>query len=284
MNILITGIKGYIGNSLKLKFQKKNKIFGVSSKTESLDYQILLKKKIKPQVIFHCAGTGLVGINKIPYLTHKKKNLESTKKLIKFIKKIKLKKSIIVFLSSQAVYGKVSTNKISEKNKTLPISDYGKTKLIAEKELLKVKNNSVFILRIFSIYGIGLKKQIIWDACKKFKKNKLTFRGDGEEKRDYLNINDFTKLSEKIINSKKKVKKQILNVGSGSGIKISILLDRMKNLYGIKKKISFSKKYNKFEYQNYVSSNLKVEKFLNWKPKKNLSKELNNYIRWFKKL
>ena len=157
-------------------------------------------------------------------------------------------------------------------------------KLIAEKELLKVKNNSVFILRIFSIYGIGLKKQIIWDACKKFKKNKLTFRGDGEEKRDYLNINDFTKLSEKIINSKKKVKKQILNVGSGSGIKISILLDRMKNLYGIKKKISFSKKYNKFEYQNYVSSNLKVEKFLNWKPKKNLSKELNNYIRWFKKL
>ena len=82
----------------------------------------------------------------------------------------------------------------------------------------------------------------------------------------------------------KNVKKQILNVGSGSGIKISVLLDKMKNLYGIKKKIFFSKKYNKSEHQNYISSNLKVEKFLNWKPKKNLSKELNNYIRWFKKL
>ena len=96
--------------------------------------------------------------------------------------------------------------KFLKKIKTLPISDYGKTKLMAEKELLKVKNNSIFILRIFSIYGIGLKKQIIWDACKKFKKNELTFRGDGNEKRDYLNINDFTKLSEKIINSKKKLK------------------------------------------------------------------------------
>ena len=73
-------------------------------------------------------------------------------------------------------------NKISEKNKTLPISNYGKTKLLAEKELLKVKNNSIIILRIFSIYGIGMKKQIIWDACKKFKKNKLEFRGDGKEK------------------------------------------------------------------------------------------------------
>ena len=284
MNILITGIKGYIGNSLKLKFQKKNKIFGISSNSETLDYKRLLKKKIKPQVIFHCAGTGLVGINKISYQTHKKKNFESTKKLIKFIKKIKLKKSIIIYLSSQAVYGNISANKITEKNKTSPNSDYGKTKLLAEKELLKVKDNSIFILRIFSIYGIGLKKQIIWDACKKFKKNKLTFRGDGNEKRDYLNINDFTKLSEKIINSKKNIKKQILNVGSGSGIKISVLLDKMKNLYGIKKKISFSKKYNKSEHQNYVSSNLRVEKFLNWKPKKNLSNELNNYIKWFKKL
>ena len=39
----------------------------------------------------------------------------------------------------------------------------------------------------------------------------------------------------------KNVKKQILNVGSGSGIKISILLDKMKNLYGIKKKFLFQK-------------------------------------------
>ena len=284
MNILITGIKGYIGNSLKLKFKKKNKIFGISSKTEALDYKILLKKKIKPQVIFHCAGTGLVGINKIPYQIHKKKNLESTKKLIKFIKKIKLKKSIIVFLSSQAVYGKVSSNRISEKNKTLPISDYGKTKLLAERELLKVKNNSVFILRIFSIYGIGLKKQIIWDACEKFKRNKFIFRGDGKEKRDYLNIDDFTRLSEKIINSKKNVKNQILNIGSGTGVKISVLVNKIKNLYGKKTKIFFSKRNNKFEYQNYVASNSKVKKVLNWKPKKNLSKELVNYIRWYKKL
>ena len=95
MNILITGIKGYIGNSLKLKFQKKNKIFGISSKTERLDYKRLLKKNIKTHVIFHCAGSGLVGIDKISYLIHKQKNLDSTKKLIKFIKKTKDKKTAL---------------------------------------------------------------------------------------------------------------------------------------------------------------------------------------------
>ena len=284
MNILITGIKGYIGKNLKLKLKKKNKVFGVSSNTESLDYNRLLKKKIKPHAIFHCAGTGLVGIDKISYSEHKKKNLTSTKKLIDFIKKIKFKNSIIIFLSSQAVYGKVSVNKISEKNKTLPISNYGKTKLLAEKELLKVKNNSIIILRIFSIYGIGMKKQIIWDACKKFKKNKLEFRGDGKEKRDYLNISDFIELSEKIINSKKNLKNQIFNVGSGIGTRIGFLLNKMKNLYGIKTKIIYSKKYNKSEHQNYVSSNLKIKKIFNWKPQKKLSKEIFNYIRWFKTL
>ena len=83
MKILITGIKGYIGHSLKLKLQKRNKIFGISSKTETLDYKRLLKKKIKPQVIFHCAGTGLVGVNKISYLTHKKKKFRIYKKVNK---------------------------------------------------------------------------------------------------------------------------------------------------------------------------------------------------------
>ena len=90
----------------------------------------------------------------------------------------------------------------------------------------------------------------------------MEFRGDGKEKRDYLNISDFIELSEKIINSKKNLKNQIFNVGSGIGTRMSFLLNKMKNLYGIKTKIIFSKKYNKSEHQNYVSSNLKIKKYL----------------------
>ena len=84
MNILITGIKGNILKNLKLKLKKKNKVFGVSSNTESLDYNRLLKKKIKPNIIFHCAGTGLVGIDKISYSEHKKKKFNFYKKINRF--------------------------------------------------------------------------------------------------------------------------------------------------------------------------------------------------------
>ena len=69
-------------------------------------------------------------------------------------------------------------------------------------------------------------------------------------------------MSEKIINSKKNLKNQIFNVGSGIGTRIGFLLNKMKNLYD-KNKNHIFEKYNKSEHQNYVSSNLKIKKIFN---------------------
>ncbi len=282
MKILITGINGYIGSQLKKYFlEKKYKIYGISSKSKKSDYNKLIKKKIKPNAIIHCAGSGLVAINKYSHKIHKNKNYGSTKELLNFIKKSNLKNSNIIFLSSQAVYGKVSTSKISERNYVAPISSYGKTKLLAEKELKKIKNNYVIILRLFSIYGIGLKKQIIWDACKNFKLKKPIFRGTGLEKRDFLNIKDFTRLISIIIKTKNE-KYSIYNVGSGSGTLILKLLIKIKKELKNKKKIVFTGKSNKAEKQNFISSNTKVQKYFNWKPKIKMSKEIQKYTNWFK--
>ena len=283
MKILITGIKGFIGSQIEQTLKKRSKIFGISSDTEKNDYKKLIKKKIRPNIIFHCAGSGLVGINKISNSIHKKKNLESTKNLIKFINKIKLKNSKIIFLSSQSVYGKVSGNKISESNPTVPISSYGKTKLLAEKKIMKITNNRVIVLRLFSIYGIGLKKQILWDACCKFKKKDTKFRGNGQEKRDFLNINDLIKLIKKIIVSNGNNKNELYNVGSGAGIKIRNLLLKLKSIYKLDKKLFFLENQIKSEHQDYISSNKKIIQNFKWKISKNLYQELKQYVRWFKK-
>lgn len=283
MKILITGINGFIGQRLKYFFsRKKYELFGTKSKSKTRDFSKLLKRKIQPDIIIHCAGSGIVGVNKISYKIHKQKNLDSTKELITFINKAKIKKSRIIFLSTQAVYGKVASKKISEKNKIYPISNYGKTKLLAEKELKKIKDNSVIVLRLFSIYGNGLKKQIIWDACNKFLNEQSYFRGNGQEIRDFLNIEDLIRLLKKIITSKKKISRGIYNVGSGKGIKIKTLLLKIKKIYKTNLKISFIKNINKSENQNYVSSNKKISAIFNWKPKKNLNRELKSYVKWFK--
>lgn len=284
MKILITGINGYIGSELKDFFLRKNyKVFGIKSKTKKKDYSNLIKKKIKPDVIIHCAGSGLVGINKFSYKTHKQKNLESTKELVNFINKSNLKNSKIIFLSSQAVYGKIFVKKISEKVNLKPISNYGKTKVLAEKELKKIKNNFIIILRLFSIYGVGLKKQIVWDACKKFKSKKITFRGTGLEKRDFLNIKDFKKLIKLIIYSKSE-KYNIYNVGSGKGIEIKKLINKIKFYFKIYNKIEFVSEKNIAENQNYISLNKKITEKFKWKPTSKLNLEIKNYVNWFKKI
>jgi len=283
LKILITGIKGFIGSQIEQTLKKRSKIFGISSDTEKNDYKKLIKKRIRPNIIFHCAGSGLVGINKITHSIHRKKNLDSTKNLIKFINKIKLKNSKIIFLSSQSVYGKVSGKKISESHPTIPISSYGKTKLLAEKKIMKITNNSVIVLRLFSIYGIGLKKQILWDACCKFKKKDTKFKGNGQEKRDFLNINDLIKLIKKIIVSNGNNKNELYNVGSGAGIKIRNLLLKLKSIYKLDKKLFFLENQKKSEHQDYISSNKKIIQNFKWKISKNLYQELKQYVRWFKK-
>ena len=50
------------------------------------------------------------------------------------------------------------------------------------------------ILRIASLYGDGLKKQLIYDACSKISKGINNFYGTGREKRDFIHISDLVNI------------------------------------------------------------------------------------------
>lgn len=284
MIILITGISGYIGSELKNFFKKKRqKIYGITRKNSKSKYQNLIKNNIKPNVIIHCAGSGLVGIEKLNKKVHYKKNYNSTKDLIRFVKVSQIENCKIIFLSSQSVYAAKKQKRIFEIDKILPKSNYGKTKYLSEKILINLKKNKVIILRLFSIYGIGLKKQIIWDACEKFRKNIVKFRGDGNEVRDFLNIKDLLDLINKIIKKNYIEESTIYNVGHGRGVSINKLLNFIKKEYKSKHNITFIGNNNEAENRNFVSSNFKVEKDFKWTPSRNLFKEVKNYIGWYKK-
>ena len=51
------------------------------------------------------------------------------------------------------------------------------------------------IIRLFSVYGNGLKKQLLWDACNKIinAKTEVEFWGTGEETRDFIHVDDVLK-------------------------------------------------------------------------------------------
>ena len=63
-----------LDNSSKIFFLKKNiGYLELIQRVEIIDFRTLLRKKIRPDIIIHCAGSGIVGVKDISYRVHKKK-------------------------------------------------------------------------------------------------------------------------------------------------------------------------------------------------------------------
>ena len=50
------------------------------------------------------------------------------------------------------------------------------------------------VARLFSVYGLGLRKQLLWDLCKKLSEegSSVQLGGTGEELRDWVDVGDVT--------------------------------------------------------------------------------------------
>ena len=292
MKILITGVCGFVGNNLYLKLKKKNEIIGIGRKNRNYKnkYKNIIEKEIthknlvnlnfKPNVIIHCAGSGSVTKSiqnpKIDY----EKNVNTTKELIKFISELTKKPKVIMF-STAAVYG----NSCEKNKKQLkPISPYGRNKLKSENILLKKSKKFKFeliILRFYSIYGVGLKKQLIWDVCEKINNKINDFYGSGNEMRSWINIKDVNRLIQFLI-KKGSISNQILDISGNNVVKNKFLVKKLFKLLNINKVPYFNKKNKRGDPIDQIFNN-SILKNLGWKPKINLSNGLKEYAQWYKK-
>lgn len=100
----------------------------------------------------------------------------------------------IVFLSSAAVYGNPAGLPVDEAAATAPISPYGHHKLMCEsllKEFYAVYALQSCAVRIFSAYGQGLRRQVLWDICwQALTQPVVKLMGSGAESRDFVHAED----------------------------------------------------------------------------------------------
>jgi UDP-glucose 4-epimerase len=103
----------------------------------------------------------------------------------------------IVLVSSAGVYGNTGSEPVREDRVPRPESVYAAHKLMAE-DLCRLygRHFSVrtAIVRLFSVYGPGLRKQLLWDACNRLSKGELEFAGSGREARDWVHVFDAARL------------------------------------------------------------------------------------------
>lgn len=279
--ILILGGYGFLGSHVYKLLKNNYEVYriGKYTKNDLIDLKSLLKINKKFDIIIHLAGGSSVAESINNPGKDYFKTVISTKELIKFIK-VSNQKSKIIYISSPAVFG----NSIL-KNKINPISPYGKNKFTAEKLLIKFQKKhkiNLVIIRFFSLYGKGLKKQLLWDVLKKLKKKNYEFYGSGLEVRSWMHVIDAAKIIELFILNKKK-NLAIINATGDDIITNVQLIKKIYELCGISKKPIFNNFVKKGDPKILTYSNKDLEK-LNWKKSINFTKGLKQYIRWFQKL
>ena len=296
MNILITGSQGFLAKNLALKLKNKNlKIYGIGrGKWKGDEYKkwgyfrnlnddinsknILKYKKISFKYIIHCAGK-VIGLSAVDDF---KTNVLTTQIVLDFIYRTKQNPKLI-FISTLAVYG--NKNKfLTENAKINPISNYAHNKILCEEMCSfysRKYNFDLLIMRISSIFGPGLERQFIYDACKKIYNNSSKFFGTGKEIRDWIYIDDLTTLIFKILNKGFK-KINIYNVGSGVGVSIKDVINFINKKFKKNLKPSFNFVGSDSNPKILISSINKI-KIFNWKPTTNFYIGLERYINWFKK-
>lgn len=238
MKVLITGGNGFIGTALaQLNHKNGNQVevWDVCSDyngpypaySVDLHDDNEIEKRLKgfrPDIIFHCAGSANVRNSVENPKMDFESNVALTHNLLFALHKLNMHSTRVVFLSSAAVYGNPTTLPISENAELKPLSPYALHKVMCEEICTYFRLNyniDVRIARIFSAYGNGLKKQILWDMYQKMiKTSELNMFGTGAESRDYIHILDVVQALTLIAETDYD-EQYIYNVANGEEVKIS---------------------------------------------------------------
>jgi UDP-glucose 4-epimerase len=302
MNILITGAYGFLGRYVAKEFKKQgNDVSGIGhgkwdleeytkwgldiwyESTITLDALLSINKKF--DVIVHCGGSGSVALTHGNPYKDFQKSVQSTLALLEYIR-IQASGCKFIYPSSPAVQGNLGDVQISEDMEAFPVSQYGSYKKIAEDICRSYHNNygiTVGIVRLFSIYGEGLRKQLLWDACKKIQHTDCSakFFGSGKETRDWLHVSDAAKL---IFNFSQTLSSyHVVNGGSGIKTKICDILELLQSHFNKPVKIEFNGEIKPGDPVNYWADNKRANA-LGWKPIITLDEGLKEYVNFFKSI
>lgn len=300
--VLITGVYGFLGSSAALKFKQEGwRILGIGRgkelpetiKTNVLDQCVtgdVTKEQLSKiegdiDAVLHFAGNGVVSRSFEDPLKDFNDSVVSTEEALNFIRQHHPRAKFI-FASGATVYGIQDDVPLYEEMPLHPASPYGVHKRIAEEicEMYsKTFNVSVSVIRFFSTYGPGLRKQLLYDACKKLtdpQTDVATFWGTGNETRDWFNINDALEFIHTLATDTSSGF-SITNAGSGEKITIKETVEYIKELLASPKEIVFSGQGRTGDPQHFWADIGRAKK-LGWKPEVHWQDGIAEYVEWFR--
>ncbi|HEX4458592.1 MAG TPA: SDR family oxidoreductase [Polyangia bacterium] len=234
------------------------------------------------QLVVHCAGGSSVAksvtaplddfTDSVPPLAHVFEHVRRHAPAAK-----------VVLLSSAAVYGDARTFPIAESSPLQPISPYGCHKLMCEQLCASYGRNygvSSAILRLFSVYGPGLRKQLLWDACRKALRGERRFAGSGHEVRDWLHIDDAVALVLATV-AVAAPDVPVLNGGTGVATSVAAVVGQLFAAIDNGGAPEFVGGGRVGDPARYIADIGKA-RALGWSPSVSIADGVAEYVRWFR--
>ena len=298
-------------DNLTRKSSKINLKILIKKRVKNYNFDVINFKKLnklpKFDLIIDCCAEAAVEISKKDLDRVINTNLIGT---FNILKKAKKDKSKLIFISSSRVNSIEEINKLVKNTKNLkkvnikkkidenfntlkPKSIYGFTKLASElliEEFSYAFNLKYLINRCGVLSGpmqFGKQDQgfvSLWTWSHIIKKNLVYtgYGGSGNQIRDVLHIDDFTKLINLQINKLSNIYNKKFNVGGSlkSFTSLKNLTKICQKITGNKIKFRKEKKTSIYDIPYFITNNELVERTYKWKPKKNMIDVVKDNYQW----
>ena len=241
--VWITGARGFIGRHLAAHLSRSGyRVFGVghgiwpdfdaaqwglagwvNGEIDAPNLDLLCSLSGKPDWLFHLAGGSSVGGSFANPLEDFSRTVPTTARALDWLR-THAPACRVIAVSSAAVYGAGHSGAIPESTTTTPYSPYGHDKLMMEQlchaYAAKFGLQAV-VVRLFSVYGPWLQKQLLWDICGKLASGAapIQLSGTGDERRDWTDVRDVVRLLELAASI---ASEQVPHLNGGSGMPTTV--------------------------------------------------------------
>jgi UDP-glucose 4-epimerase len=299
--VLVTGANGFLGRHVSRSAARHgDRVIGIGhgdwteetwrtwglAEWHELDVTVasLVAHAGTPDLVVHCAGSSSVGFSFENPAQDFDRTVGTTIEVLEHIRTT-TPGTALVYPSSAAVYGRVSELPIIETHQLDPISPYGVHKKMAEDLCRSYAGQfgiRVAIVRLFSAYGVELRKQLLWDACRKAMAGDLRFAGNGRETRDWVNAEDVAGLL-LLAGDHAAPDAPTVNGATGQEVAIEEILGVLFEALGTTGQPEFTGAGRPGDPERYAGDPSRARGW-GWSPRRSWAEGVREYARWFREL
>ena len=299
----ITGARGFIGRSLARHLAAEGvEVAGVghghwpdastagvshwvNTDIHAASLDLLQSRAGAPDAIYHLAGGWAVGPSFANPLEDFERTVHTTARLLEWVR-CHAPATPVVAVSSAAVYGAGHQGPIAETVPVTPYSPYGHHKAVMESLFRSYGANfglCAAVVRVFSAYGEGLRKQLPWDLCGKLAAGgrELVLDGTGEERRDWIHVDDVVRTLTDAARLLPSAECPVVNCGTGTSRTVDEFSRVLVEAWGGPCTVSFSGRVRPGDPQSLVADVSRMRQRGGVVPRP-LAEGLASYVRWFR--